>query len=118
MSDFRKITSDFCTYYYNIWNTNPILLKDLFEKDPRITHSNKEFISFDSYLIYLQRIIMEMKYLNYQCVGQLLGKYHILINVIGTVNINEIVRKFNETIVLHKDLWEKYHITNSIIRFD
>jgi len=115
--DFRKLATDFCSKYYYLWNTNPYSLKFLFN-DEKITYENKEFTSFDGYFNFLKTIINKIEFTNYKFVAQPLGKSSILINVSGTVNINFITKKFNETIVLHKNIWEKYHIINTVIRFD
>lgn len=115
--DFRKIAADFCSMYYYFWNTSPYSLKTLFNNE-KITYDNKEFTSFDAYLNFLKNQIHKIEFVNFKFISQPLEKSSILINISGVVNINFIPKKFNETIIIHKNLWEKYYIVNTIIRCD
>ena len=112
-NDFRKVSSDFCKFYYEMWNNNPSNIKTLYD-NTKITYLEKEFISFDSYFNFLKTFVYKLEILNYKYISQPVGDDYILINVTGNVSMNYFSKKFTETIILRKNMWNKYNITNSI----
>lgn len=123
MDNFRNISNDFCKLYYEMWNNNPSNIRGLYV-NPKITYSylgsEKEFLSFDSYFNFLKSFIYKLQILDYKYITQPfdqdLNSSNILISISGNININFINRKFTETIILSKNVWNKYNITNSIFK--
>lgn len=119
-NNFRKVSADFCKLYYEMWNNNPSNIKMLYD-NTKITYSSslplnseKEFLSFDSYFNFLKTFMYKFEILNYKYISQPLSDDNILITVTGNINTNNFNKKFTETIIIHKNMWNKYNITNSI----
>ena len=116
MQNYSDVTERFVTHYYRLWNTNYSSIKQLYTEIPCITYLGNKYNNFDHVLNYLTLIgVKKLAFDNLKFTSQPLGEDKILISIWGNVTSNCIqYRKFTETIVLHRDIWNKYYITNSI----
>jgi hypothetical protein len=121
-SCYHKIATDFYKYYYNLWDSNPLLIKDLYNNQnnqnnqTKITYMGYVFNNFNSLIYYLRSIkIYKFDHLSTCVTSQPIDDNTILINVTGTIAVNSIFfEKYSETILLNRNIWNNYYITNSM----
>ena len=114
-----QIAKDFCQYYYHLWDTNFPLINNLYTNDSKITYLEREFNNFNYLLNYIKYVdkIYRFDHISVTALSQIIDNNTILINVVGVIAVNDICfRNFNESIILKRNVWEKYYITNSIFR--
>ncbi len=119
MQNYAEITERFVRYYYQLWNTNQNSIKDLYMAcgpSACITYLGNKYNTFDQVLNYLSSVgVKKLTFDNLKFTSQPLGEDKILINISGNVTSNGIqYRKFSETIILFRDIWNKYYISNNI----
>lgn len=111
-------TADNCVkYYYSQWNSNPLLIKNMYNSVACITYLNNKWNNFDQVISLLRsQNINKLEFITSNVFAQPIVDDKILINIFGTVttNISVYPKKFKETIVLQRDIWNKYYIINSI----
>ena len=116
MQNYIEVTERFVKHYYQLWNTNQNSIKDLYGLGACITYLGNKYNNFHHILNYLTLIgIKKLTFDNLKFTSQPLGEDKILINIWGNVTSNGIhYRKFTETIILYRDIWNRWYITNSI----
>lgn len=119
-SSYQKLSLEFCQYYYRLCDTNFPSVGDLYANSACITYFNSNFGNFDAYLNYVKNIhgIYKFDHHSVQMVSQPLDDNSVLINTTGSITANGSVyfRKFMEIIVLKRDMWGKYYVTNSVFK--
>ena len=116
-TEYQKIAREFCQYYHQLCDNNFPALFQLYNNNPKITYFNQEYTSFDKLLEYIRRGgIFKFHHSDVSHRSQPLSKNNILIHISGKISINNNLNynRFSETIIIKKDGWNKYYITNSI----
>ena len=115
--EYKKISREFCQYYHQLCDSNFPVLFQLYSTNPKITYFQKEYNNFDSLMEYIKKEgIFKFHHTSVSHQSQPLNKNSILIHITGKISINNNIeyKTFSETIIIKKDTWNKYYITNSI----
>ena len=117
---YQKIAFDFCKYYYRIWDTNFPMIKDVYSNNPNITYFDQNFNNINSWYNYINNYqgVNKFEHINFKGTAHVLDSSRILIHVTGTITANNSIywKKYSETIVIRKNIWDKWYITNSIFK--
>lgn len=117
--NFRKLTEEFCEFYYSTYDNNFPELAKIYKPESIFTYLDEEFTGFDSvfqrvkqYEIY--NFTHHILHINAQPVGD----RTILINVDGTISTNHssFRQKFDETILLQRDDQNNFSVFHTIFK--
>lgn len=118
-NNYNKISSGFCKYYYHLWDQNFPSIINLYSNNAKIYFLNRNVTNVHG-LSNCIRIegIWKFDHLSIYGTSQLLDCDTILINVFGNISINCVPyhQKFTETLIIKRNMWNKWFIINSIFR--
>jgi hypothetical protein len=115
--EYQKVAREFCQYYHQLFDNNFPNLSQLYSNNPKITYFQNEYTSFDSLMSFIKNQgIFKFHHIGIAHKAQPLTKNSILIHISGKISVNNNLdyKNFSETVIIKKDSWNKYHITNSI----
>lgn len=118
-NDYRKISSNFCEYYYRLWDQNFPSITNLYSNDAKVNFMSKNVNSVHELLNHVKgQGIWNFDHTSIHGACQLMNEHTILINVYGNICINCIPyhQKYTETLIIRRDIWNRWFITNSIFR--
>lgn len=118
-NNYKKITEEFCKYYYNLYDSNFEKISDLFISDILITYLGDELTGYSKYYTKIrQHGIYKFCHHKIFVTSQPVSNKFILININGTVTVNDsfIPNKFIETILLGRESNNKFFIYNLIFK--
>ena len=118
-NSYYQVGTDFCKEYYQKFDNNLPLIGRLFDKNVKITFLGNHFNSITSLINYNKQYgIWKYKHGDIYKQYQPLDNHSILISSFGTISINDSVyyRKFTETIIIRRDIWGNWFITNLIFQ--
>ena len=117
---YKKIAFDFCNNYYRIWDTNFPMIKDVYNNNPKITYFDRNFKNINTWSNYINNYqgVNKFEHINFSGTAHVLDRSNILIHVTGTITVNNSIywRKYSETIIIRKNIWDKWYVTNSIFK--
>lgn len=103
--NYKQIADEFCKYYYSKYDTNFDSLTSLYYPDSQFTYQDEEVSGFINLLNKIKSNgVYKFTHHNMKVNTQPIGSKHILINVYGTLSLNDSIyqNKFNETILLQR----------------
>ena len=116
---YYQIGTEFCKYYYQLWDNNFPLIGNLFDKNIKITFLGNHFNNITS-LVNSNRNygIWSFSHSNIYKQYQPIDDNTILISAFGTlcINNNNYYRKFSETIIIRRNIWGNWFITNLVFQ--
>ena len=114
---YQIISFEFCKYYYRLCDTNFNMVGSLYVNNPKITYLDQRIGNFNGLADYINsRGIYKFEHISFNGTSQPLNDSTILINIVGTITVDNSIywRDFTETIVIRRNIWDKWYITNSI----
>lgn len=121
MADIRncheKIAYNFCRYYYKLMDMNLHSIRSLYINTPYITYLGNKFNNYISLLNNIKNHgISKFEHIQFTGSSQPLNDSTILINIIGTITVNNSIywRQYNETLIIKRDIWDNWYIINNI----
>ena len=115
----QNISSEFCNHYYQLWDNNFPMVGRLYSRDIKITFLEHPMNSFDQVIHYVKsQGIWKFEHTSIHGSSQPLDDNTILINLISSVAINNTpyYRKCVESIIIRRNIWDQWYITNSLFR--
>lgn len=117
-SSYKKIAFSFCQHYYQTWDTNFPMVSKLYISNPKITYFETKFNNIHSWVNYIKNFqkVWKFEHINFSVTAQPLDNNTILIQVSGTITVNDNVywNRFSETLIIQRNIWNKWYISNSI----
>ena len=118
--NYIKLGKRFSDNYYNLCDNDFSKLEHYYKKNSVFTFCEEEFMSFKDYSnkIKLFLGIFKFDHIIKKIDSQPIGEYGLLVNVYGTVKINNnlLEQKFTETFILEKNTNNVFFIINTIFR--
>lgn len=117
--NYRRITEEFCKYYYFLYDTNFFQLNGLYLPDSYFTYLDEEFVGFNSlYEKIRQNNIYKFTHHKMNITSQPVGEKTLLIMTTGCLTINDSIfqQKFAETILLQRDDNNNFFVNRTIFR--
>lgn len=117
LPEYKKVAKEFTQYYHHIFDNNFPALFQLYSNNPKITFFQNEYTSFDKLMEFIKKEgIFKFHHVGITHTSQPLTKNSIMIHISGKISVNNSLdyKGFSETIIIKKDSWNKYYITNSI----
>lgn len=115
---YEKVASDFCQNYYRIWDNDFNMICKLYISSPMITYLDMKFNKVYYLINYIKNSqgICKFDHINFKGTGQPLDENSILIQITGTITVNNSIhwRKYTETLIIKRNIWNTWHISNSI----
>jgi hypothetical protein len=117
--NFRKLTEEFCKFYYSTYDNNFPELENIYKYESIFTYLDEEFTGFSSVLQRIKQYnIYRFTHHTLHINAQPVGDRTILINVDGTISINDssTQQKFDETIILQRDNENHFSVYHTIFK--
>jgi hypothetical protein len=116
---YQKISTEFCRQYYQYWDNNFPLIGNLFANNIKITFLDKQIGNINQLIDCVSNEgIWKFEHNSIYGISQPLDDNTILINTYGYISFNRApyCRKFTDTIVIKRDIYENWYIINIMFR--
>ena len=116
---YQKISSEFCKYYYCLWDKNFPLIGNLYSNDIKITFLNRNMNGILQLINYVKtQGIWKFNHGIVSGTSQPIDNNTILINIVGEIAINDspYYHKYTETLIIKRNIWGDWYITSNIFR--
>jgi hypothetical protein len=118
-NNYNSIGLEFLKYYYRLWDNNFPAIGNLYCDNPAITYLDIDYTNFNNYMWSIRNQgIYKFSHWNYNWKCQPINNNSILIAVTGNISTNDSIycRKFTETIIIQRDIFDNWYILNTIFQ--
>ena len=118
--NYKKITEEFCNYYYSNYDNNYLQLSSLYRNKSLFTYLDEELTGFDQMVNKIKQYgINKFKHHEIKINAQPIHNKMLIINATGIMSVNNSLQreKFVETIILQRENKKNtFFISNTIFK--